>query len=212
MGVMLVFVLATGATRVKDRWFQSLLFYAPLSVATLAAPIPRQRLRWLLGAGLGAAGTAALLLPGRTALAGLTGKTSRPNYPLPQLVAAIRDAASRPGQGQAAGSPALIVASNGLIGGNARLVVPTVPVVTPRARHDGPAPSGPVLVLVDRDDDPAELAPLLQQLGARAAAMEPLRLQAISHPEHWSAGQRYTVRYAWLPQPGPSGAGPSLAP
>lgn len=212
MGVMLVFVLATGATRVKDRWFQSLLFYAPLSIASLAAPIPRQPLRWLLGAGLGAAGTAALLLPGRTALAGLTGKTSRPNYPLPQLVAAIRNAASQPGPGQAAGSPALIVASNGLIGGNARLVFPTVPVVTPRARHDGPAPSGPVLVLVDRDDDPGELAPLLQQLGVRAAAMEPLRLQAISHPEHWSAGKRYTVRYAWLPQPGPSGAGPSLAP
>ena len=212
VGVMLVFVLATGATRVKDRWFQCLLFYAPLSVATLAAPIPRRRLRWLVGAGLGAAGAASLLLPGRTALAGLTGKTSRPNYPLPQLVAAIRDAGPPPGLQPRGGAPALIVASNGLIGGNARLVFPAAPVVTPRAHRDGPAASGPVLVLVDRDDDPAEVAELLQQLGPGATGTAPLRLAEISRPELWGSGQRYTIRYAWLPQPGPSGAGPSLAP
>lgn len=210
VGVMLVFVLATGATRVKDRWFQSLLFYAPLSVASLAAPLSRRQLRWLVGAGLGAAGTAALLLPGRTALAGLTGKTSRPNYPLPQLVAAIREAGTPPELGQPGGAPALIVASNGLIGGNARLVFPAVPVVTPRARQAGPVPAGPLLVLVDRDDDPAEVAALLQQLGAAGPA--PLSLAEISRPQHWSSGQPYPIRYAWLPQPGPSGGSPSLSP
>jgi 4-amino-4-deoxy-L-arabinose transferase-like glycosyltransferase len=203
VGVMLVFVLATGATRIKDRWFQSLLFYAPLSVATLAAPIPERRLRWLVRAGLGAAGVAALLLPGRTALAGLSGKSSRPNHPLPQLVAAAAEGRPR---------PVLIVASNGLIGGNARLVFPEVPVITPRATLARPTTAGPVLVLLDPADDPAELTPLLQLPGITAAAGTHLQLAEISLPEHWNPGRRQAIRYGWLTLTTPAAASPSLAP
>lgn len=213
VGVLLVFVLASGATRIKDRWYQSLLFYAPLSVATLAAPIPPRRLRWLVGTGLGAATAAALLLPGRTALAGLTGKSSRPNYPLPQLVASLV---------QQHGSPDLVLASNGLLGGNARLALPGIPVLTPRTpatslsttlRRAGTDPAA-VLVLVDRGDEPRELAELLHRLQAPAAPQArplALRLQRFSRPETWVAQRPYPIRYAWLSLPAPEQSRPNLA-
>lgn len=185
--VLLTFVLSTGATRIKDRWYQSLLFYAPLSVASLAPPLAGRRLRWLVGTGLAAAGTAALLLPGRTALAGLTGKSSRPNYPLPQLVAGLVSHH---------GTPDLIVASNGLLAGNARLALPDVPVLTNRfpARI---SPAGPsmrlkVLLLLDRDDAPARLASLLPP-GEHLP-----QLQTFSLPEVWATQRAYGIRYAWM--------------
>lgn len=189
LAVLLAFVLSTGATRIKDRWYQSLLFYAPLSVATLAPPGAGRRLRWLVGSGLAAAATAALLLPGRTALAGLTGKSSRPNYPLPQLVASLV---------QQHGSPDLVLASNGLVGGNARLALPAVPVITPQAGASLPGQAHrplQVLLLLDRDDDPADLAALLPP----GQHLPPL--QAISLPERWAPQRPYGIRYAWLAWP-----------
>jgi hypothetical protein len=187
LGLLLMFVLASSATRIKDRWYQSLLFYAPLSVATLAAPIPPRRLRWLVGAGLGAATTAALVLPGRTALAGFTGKRSRPNYPLPQLVASLI---------QRHAPPDLVLASNGLLGGNARLVVADAPMLTPAiASMARPAAPGTrILVLLDRKDDPGPLSALLLQV----AGVPLPALRTHSHRLLWAPDQHYELRYGWL--------------
>ncbi|MCP9887601.1 glycosyltransferase family 39 protein [Cyanobium sp. ATX 6A2] len=197
MGVLLVFVLSTGATRIKDRWYQSLLFYAPISAATLASPLPRRRLRWMVGAGVGAAAAVAILLPARTTLAGISGRSSRPNYPLPQLVLSL---------GEAGGTPELILASSTLLAGNARLAFPTVPVLTPKAPAPGagrpPLPGGSkprVLVLIDQGDDPAATLALLTSL----LPLEPGQLRTHSLPLRWAQQQRYTIRYAWLgPAPG----------
>jgi 4-amino-4-deoxy-L-arabinose transferase-like glycosyltransferase len=192
---ILVFVLATGATRIKDRWFQCLLFYAPLSVATLAPPLSGRRLRAMLGAGVTAATAAALLLPGRTLLAGVTGKSSRPNYPLPQLVASL---------GSRYGRPDRILASSGTIGGSARLVFPSVPVDTPRSLERGnvqAATAGEtVLVLLDRDDDPAELTALAGQVLGRDFDPDqlPARLVEFSLPELHAPERSYPIRYVWI--------------
>jgi hypothetical protein len=193
--VLLVFVLASGTTRIKDRWYQCLLFYAPLSVATLAPPLQGRRLRILVGTGVSAAAIAALVLPGRTVLAGLTGKTSRPNHPLPQLMAHLEERH---------GPPDLILASSGLIGGNARLVFPAVPVLTPRSLERGPVPVAAgctqVLVLLDRDDDPTELAGLVRAVlgpGMRPERL-PGQLIPVSLPQSWVPARPYPIRYAWI--------------
>ena len=193
--VMLVFVLVTGATRIKDRWFQCLLFYAPLTVATLAPPQSPRRLQAMVGAGATAAAAAALLLPGRTLLAGVTGKSSRPNYPLPQLVASLEARHGRPDR---------ILASGGPIGGSARLVFPSVPVYTPRSLERGDvqavAAGEMVLVLLDRDDDPAELSALARQVlgGDFDPDQLPGRLVELSLPELHAPGRNYPIRYAWI--------------
>jgi 4-amino-4-deoxy-L-arabinose transferase-like glycosyltransferase len=201
VALMLVFVLVSGAGRIKDRWYQSLLFYVPISVATLAPPLPRRRLRWLVGAGVGAAATASLLLPARTLLAGASGKTSRPNYPLPELVRLLQ---------RRHGQPDLILASGSLLAGNARAVVPQATVLTPLALIPGAplqarpaAPGSRVLVLIDRGADPSELAPLVERvLGRSLAAGE---LQTLALPQHWAPRESYAIRYAWS---GPTGGEP----
>jgi 4-amino-4-deoxy-L-arabinose transferase-like glycosyltransferase len=194
MAVMLVFVLASGAGRIKDRWYQSLLFHMPVGVATLAPPLPRRRRRWLVGAGVGAAAATTVLLPARTLLAGSSGKTSRPNMPLPALVRQLE---------QRHGRPDLILASGSLLAGNARVVLPDVTVLTPRALIPGaPLPAQPagagsrVLVLIDRDAEPADLQPLVERVLGRSLDAEQLR--RLSLPLHWAARESYAIHYAWM--------------
>jgi len=204
MAVLLVFVLSSGTSRIKDRWYQSLLFYAPISAATLAPPLPRRRLRWMVGAAVGAAAATAILLPARTTLAGVSGRSSRPNYPLPQLV---RSLGSSRGE-----KPELILASSTLLAGNARLAYPAVPVLTPKTPAPGsgrpPLPGGSeprVLVLIDGDDDPAATLALLASI--QPLALKPDELRATSLPLRWAPQQRYTIRYAWVEPPTGAGNG-----
>jgi hypothetical protein len=155
----------------------------------------------MVGAGATAAAAAALLLPGRTLLAGVTGKSSRPNYPLPQLVASLEARHGRPDR---------ILASGGPIGGSARLVFPSVPVYTPRSLERGDvqavAAGETVLVLLDRDDDPAELSALARQVlgGDFDPDQLPGRLVELSLPELHAPGRNYPIRYAWIGSAGRS--------
>jgi 4-amino-4-deoxy-L-arabinose transferase-like glycosyltransferase len=205
IAVLLVVVLTSGATRIKDRWYQTMLFAVPVSAASLVSPLPANQLRWAIRAGVAAAGSAALLLPGRTALAALTGKTSRPNYPLPQLVAAIQ---------QRHGMPDLVLASNGLIGGNVRLTLPEIRVLTPQALERGAplriksaAPGSRLLVLVDRRDTTESIAPLLASvlaptpLDSRQEQRPRIAWQQLTLPLRWSRNKPYAIQYAWIELP-----------
>jgi 4-amino-4-deoxy-L-arabinose transferase-like glycosyltransferase len=192
VSLLLVVVLATGADRFKDRWYLTLLFAVPISVASLAPPLPAIRQRWFTGAGIAAAGIAAVLLPTRTMMAGLTGKTSRTNLPLPRI---LRDVEPRHGQ------PDLVLSSGGMVGGNARLVFPKALVLTPRALVDGAAPAARpaspgsrVLLLLDRRDDPATMAPLVARVVGPAA----WRWRSLAQPFRWAPGKTYTIQYGWL--------------
>ncbi len=194
-GVMLAVVLTTGASKIKDRWYQPLLFYAPVSLAALAGKGDRRRERAMVVGAITAAGLTSLLLPARTALAGLTGRPSSRNAPLPELLRQL----DQGGQQQ----PDLIAASSSLLAGNARLVFPTVPVLTPKAPKEGagrpPLPVGSeprVLVLIDQDDDPAVTLAMLT--GLRSLSLEPGQLRTRSLPLRWVPQKRYTIRYAWL--------------
>lgn len=205
VAVLLVVVIASGATRIKDRWYQTLLFAVPVSAASLVSPLPANRLRWAIRVGVTAAGSAALLLPGRTALAALTGKTSRPNYPIPQLLTAIQ---------QRHGVPDLVLASNGLIGGNARKTLPEIPVLTPLALKPGaplriqaPTPGSRLLVLIDRRDKTESIAPLLAHVldptppGSPNLQKPRVNWQRLTLPSHWHPDEPYAIQYAWIELP-----------
>lgn len=202
VAVLLVTVLTTGATRIKDRWYQTLLFMAPVSAASLVSPLPARQLRWAIRMGVTAASSAALLLPGRTALAALTGKTSRPNYPLPQLVNAIK---------QRHGVPDLVLASNGIIGGNARQLLPEIRVLTPQALKPGaalriqaPAAGSRLLVLIDQGDTIEEIAPLLASIldtkPPQSIQLNKTQInwQQLKLPMRWQPNEPYAIKYAWV--------------
>jgi len=123
--VLVLVILVTGATRIKDRWYQSLLFYAPVLLAVLAGPSPpRRRLQsYLQACGL-AAVVVSVALPARIVLAGVLQRTSALNAPILTLLERIKG-------GQAA--PVLVITSDSFIAGNARRVFPQVPILP--ARH-----------------------------------------------------------------------------
>ena len=191
-GVLLVIVLSTGATNIKDRWYQSLLFFTPISVVSLLPPLKAQQFRWAVRVGIAAAGSAALLLPGRTLLAGSTGVVSRPNYPLPQLIKSLE---------QGHGTPELVLASTNLIGGNVRKVLPSVPVLTPKALGQGAAllaqrarKGSRVLILREHNTNPTQLASLVQ----RVTGTTPKTWQTLKQPMIWRSQQSYGIDYAWI--------------
>jgi hypothetical protein len=128
-------------------------------------------------------------------MAGLTGKTSRPNLPVPEILADL---------GQSNGQPDLVLASSGVVGGNARLVFRHASVLTPRALVAGASPAARpakpgsrVLVLVDRRDDPSTMDPLIASVIGSAS----LGWRSMTHPLRWAPGKAYTIHYAWVTTP-----------
>lgn len=104
-------VVLSGATNVKDRWLQPLLFFLPLFIASVLTVKVR-----VFGAMAAVLLTlVALILPGRTLLAEWTGKTSRPNLPYAEIFMGIH---------KETGNPALVVSDDELLAGNARLAFP----------------------------------------------------------------------------------------
>lgn len=104
-------VLVSGATHVKDRWLQPLLFFLPLFVASIVAI----RIRVFSAIAIALLTLVAVILPGRTLLAEWSGKISRPNLPYAAGFEKIR---------KEVGKPALIVSNSELLAGNMRLAFP----------------------------------------------------------------------------------------
>jgi len=119
--VVAVFVIATGAQQIKDRWYQPLLFYVPLIIAMLAMPT-EARLKGYLGLGVVFALLVSVALPGRTIFAGFFNKYSRPSIPYPELLVSM---------GGLNRNPAFILAETNVLGGNARLAFPDALVQVP---------------------------------------------------------------------------------
>lgn len=132
------FVLVTGAQHLKDRWYQPLLFHVPLLLALLASPTPTRGNRAYLGLGLGFALLVAAALPARTLFAERLGIANRPNLPYAALLGQLSSVA-----------PALILAENHLLGGNARPLFPAARIHTPRHVPAADRVKGPALVLCE---------------------------------------------------------------
>ena len=140
--VVAVFVMATGAQQVKDRWYQPLLFYAPLIIAMLAMP-GKARLNWYLGLGVAFAVLVTVGLVGRTTFAGRFDKYSRPNIPYPDMIASMADRNWK---------PAFILAETNVLGGNSRPVFPDAAIQVPSYRIDSGSLSGAGLVVCETPD------------------------------------------------------------
>ncbi|KPH10486.1 hypothetical protein CO657_05095 [Rhizobium acidisoli] len=200
-GIVLI-VLFTGSTTVRERWLDPFLlvlpiyFLAKMQAAGIDLSAGLRRLRPVLPV-LMACVLIALGL--RVVGAGLFGVYSRPNVPMAGL--------SREMTRQA--EPALVIASDTYIGGNIRLQFPDVPVVIP----DFPAPGisayaeakGPVLV-VWRGKKTATAADAVMperfSSALATAGIAPQEIGSLSLPYYFGRqGDNFALGYAWV-QPG----------
>ena len=191
--VMLVVILITGATRIKDRWYQSLLAYAPLVVASLAGPSQPRRLRRVVTAtGATAALAASVLLPGRTVFAGIFGQHSRPNMPLRRLLVRLPIADARPD---------LLLASSSLLAGNARLLHPDLPVLSANALARRPVglEGSSVLIIRGADDKKATAESLDRVIGEHLHTRpDSIPYQTIQEGLLWLPDQQQSLSWALL--------------
>jgi 4-amino-4-deoxy-L-arabinose transferase-like glycosyltransferase len=195
--VLSIVILVSGATRIKDRWYQSLLFYAPVVLAVMGGPSPQhRRLRGYLQAGVVAAVVVSVALPGRIPLADALGRTSNFNAPLMELLEQIQ---------RQQGAPGLVIASDSFLGGNARRVFADVPVIPARALPRfqellGNGGGTVLLLAADDDRDGRGLDGLLAGL-AEAGLQPPAaeRFTAVSAPARWAPRERHTLFVLALP-------------
>jgi 4-amino-4-deoxy-L-arabinose transferase-like glycosyltransferase len=135
--VLTTFVLASGAQQIKNRWLQPLLFFVPLLLALYAAPTT-VALRGYVTLAVLLLALTAVALPGRILLAEPVGRSTKANIPYAALAKMLRTQA---------GSPDLIIAENGLLGGNMRLAFPEARVLTPYTPDLGMVPKRTWLIL-----------------------------------------------------------------
>ena len=193
--LLLIVILTTGATRIKDRWYQSLLVTTPVLVASLAGKDPPSRRRHIVAALSGSAVIiSSLLLPGRTVLAGQTRKISRPNLPLPELLRSIR-AEGFP--------PQVILTSDNFLAGNARLIFPEARILSSRSASLATVESLPglgtqVLVLRSTATDQESLPKILQAFQIDATGFT---IQSRTWPLHWAPKKTYSLEWTRLQLP-----------
>ncbi|MBX5188964.1 hypothetical protein HJB86_08590 [Rhizobium sp. NZLR3b] len=197
-GIVLI-VLFTGSTTVRERWLDPFLlvlpiyFLAKMQAAGIDLSGGLRRLRPVLPV-LMACVLIALGL--RVVGAGLIGVYSRPNVPMAGL--------SREMSRQA--EPALVIASDTYVGGNMRLQFPDVPAVIP----DFPAPGipayaeakGPVLVVWrGKKTATAADAVMPEQFSSAltAAGIAPQEIGSLSLPYYFGRpGDNFALGYAWV--------------
>ncbi|MBP2446691.1 ArnT family glycosyltransferase [Rhizobium leguminosarum] len=200
-GIVLI-VLFTGSTTVRERWLDPFLlvlpiyFLAKMQAAGIDLSAGLRRLRPVLPVLMACVLVA---LGVRVVGAGLIGVYSRPNVPMAGL--------SREMTRQA--EPALVIASDTYVGGNMQLQFPDVPVVIP----DFPAPGiaayaeakGSVLI-VWRGKKTATAADAVMperfSSALTAAGIAPQEIGSLSLPYYFGRrGDNFALGYAWV-QPG----------
>ncbi len=195
--VLSLVILISGATRIKDRWYQSLLFYAPVVLAVLSGPKPNpSRLRAYLQTGATAAVVVSVALPARIPLAGSLGRTSNANAPLLELLTQIR---------QQQGTPTLIISSDNFVGGNARRIFAGVPVLPAHQAQQAASwlrdHPGTVLLLASSERQPGRgLDKLLEALSAAGLQPpSPERFRTVAAPALWAPQESFALLLQALP-------------
>ncbi|MEW6234896.1 MAG: glycosyltransferase family 39 protein [Candidatus Omnitrophota bacterium] len=190
LGVILLFVLLSGAQKIKDRWFQPLLFFTPLLLALYSAPSPK-RLRQFYGIGIVCALLISVALPMRTILAGYTERTNRLNIPFKASAAKLS---------QSIGSPAVIFAENRLLGGNMRLAFPSAAVITPDEPAPARIPSGKWVILCETIN--GQNQEFREWLKKQAHIdLKDLSFDSITQTYYYSQDRKYSLYWSAMNQP-----------
>lgn len=187
LGVMVGFVLASGADRIRDRWYMPLLPFVPVLVAALA---PARPSRILLATGAGLMLVTAILLPLRTLMIDHSARPMSVNEPYAAHFAAIA---------AETGAPVLIYAENKFIGGNARLSFPEARVVTPDFDRTPEPSAGPVWLLCEQPRCGTNFRTwLAEQRGLDPAGLD---WHASWQPYVGSARHRHSLWWSLLARP-----------
>lgn len=182
--VALLFMLLTGAQNFKDRWYQPLLFFAPLLMAAYVVQPRPWAYRVYMGLAVVMLLAATFILPGRILWAADLDKVSRPNLPYQALTQTLRQSLQ---QQQAAAPISAVLAEGRLLGGNIRLNWPQMPVFSPDSTPQLQILAGAWLVL-------CETADCVQQAGFKLW----LQAQGVSVPQQttaWSVVQQPLYYY-----------------
>lgn len=196
LGIILVAVLATGATEVKERWLQPILFVLPLALMIVVEPRLnplRERLLIAVSAGIGVILMAALAVT--YLFPDLHGGPLRATAPFGAIAAGIRQIGFDDGY---------VLAEDHYIGGNLKLHLPGVTVAEPEYGLwpvASGAPSMPVLLAWSgkRDRPPKPLRDLYDRLCGPDAYREtaPARL---SQPYEHATKLRYELTVMLVPE------------
>jgi 4-amino-4-deoxy-L-arabinose transferase-like glycosyltransferase len=195
LGIILIAVLATGATEVKERWLQPVLFMLPLALMILVEPRLnplRERLLIAISTGIGVVLLIALAVT--YLFPDLHGGPLRATAPFGPLAADIRQLGFAEGY---------VLAEDHYIGGNLKLHLPGVTVAEPEYGlwpvATG-APSMPVLLAWSgkRDKPPKALRDLHDRLCSPDGYGEP-ETTRLSQPYEHATNQRYELTVAIVP-------------
>lgn len=141
IAVVVAFVITTGAQEVKDRWYQPLLFYMPILIATIAKTAQSKKSTYYIGVAVTMAILVAIILPARTLLAAHFNKFSRPNMPYSTIYESILASNVKPD---------FILAETNLQGGNARLFFSSSQVMSGAYRIETKPLSGKGIVVCEK--------------------------------------------------------------
>lgn len=193
--LVLVTVVASGATNVKDRWLQPVLFYAPLVLAgVLANRLPPVRLKALAAGAALAALVVMVALPIRILTAGGGDRTMVENRPFADFAQRIRE--------EVGFRDGTIIASDYATGGNLALQFPAASTLIPEYERLSVPTPWPVL-LVWSGDDKAPPAALAATLGLRFKEAQAIGAAVtLTAPAHYGRGAVDRLNVLKLDQPG----------
>jgi 4-amino-4-deoxy-L-arabinose transferase-like glycosyltransferase len=176
LGLLLLFMLFSGAERLKDRWLLPLLFSLPLLLFAPGLPAgPPQRSRRYLAVLLSAMLLIPVGLAARVWVGPLLDQYGKPHFPAELLARGVR---------QAFPAPALVLAEDSLIAGNLKLYLDQAFVSFPPQEFPLRAIAGrrPLLLAWDAGKLPAPppelLAYLRRHFPGRTPDAEPVLVRA----------------------------------
>jgi hypothetical protein len=192
IAICILLVLGFEVTQVKERWLHPLLYGMPIAAALWSSwRLPPRRLKAVLIVAGVCAIAVIVMLPARTVVGPVFGRTNLLNAPFADLAARIRTAGFDKGG---------ILANSNKLGGNLRLQFPADTVVTPEYPNFDLPDAGPYLLVWKANSDgpvPGALAALLEQTTGRQ--LPPLPPRYVTADMLYSPDESMRLGFVILP-------------
>lgn len=138
--IVTLFVLITNSHKMKDRWYQPILFYLPIIISFFTKFDSQKYFKFYIKLGLIASLIVSIALPSRTIFAEKFNKYSRPNIPFLSIFDNISKSID---------NPDFIVSDSNLIAGNARLLFKNSKAITPSLSFTFDKIYGKILIICE---------------------------------------------------------------